>query len=92
MEVLNPLVELLVDLAVLVEVELVVMEPQEPQEPLILVVEVELLERHLPQVELVVLEVTMVLVVVLEVVETDIIVVQVLLVLELLDKEIVDNL
>jgi hypothetical protein len=55
-EVLNPLVELLVDLAVLAEEVPVVMEPQEPQEPLILVVAVELLERHLPQVELVVLE------------------------------------
>jgi hypothetical protein len=55
-EVLNLLVELLVDLAVLAEEVPVVMEPQEPQEPLILVVAVELLERHLPQVELVVLE------------------------------------
>ena len=55
-EVLNPLVELLVDLAVLAEEVPVGMEPQEPQEPLILVVAVELLERHLPQVDLVVLE------------------------------------
>ena len=55
-EVLNPLVELLGDLAELVEEVPVVMEPQEPQEPLILVVAVELLERHLPQVGLVVLE------------------------------------
>ena len=55
-EALNLLVELLVDLVDLAEVVQVVMEPQEPQEVLILVVEVELLERHLPQVELVVLE------------------------------------